>query len=184
MGVKIQKSGSEKLQTIVITHQLQAPRQNSGRCRRRKVQFSELQEISDLDLDLKSDQVHISMRSTYRATSVPYHVAVASSTTEIWPFEIRVNIDIPRSLNSRDSLLRRKFEYRTPTSSKVGLVLSRSTLSFELHDKITEKMDLGKCNFGIFRNFRSPVILTLTLDRVKVTSTCTVRAGLPACLTM
>ena len=35
--------------------------------------------------------------------------------------------------------------------------------------------------FASCRKFKSPVTLTLTLDRVKVMSTYTVRVGLPAC---
>jgi len=54
------------------------------------VQFAEIDKVSDLDLDLGSGQGHISMRNTYRTTSVSDHVAVASSSTEIWPFEIHV----------------------------------------------------------------------------------------------
>ena len=91
-GGEIQKSGSKKLytrsHTIVITHQLWTPSQNSGGGRYRKVQFSELQKVSDLDL--WSGQGHISVRNTYRTTSVPDHVTVVSNSTEIWPFEIRV----------------------------------------------------------------------------------------------
>jgi len=61
-----------------------------GEGRRREVQFSELQKVSDLDLDLVLGQGHINTRNTYRTTSLPDHVTVASSSTEIWPFEIRV----------------------------------------------------------------------------------------------
>jgi len=54
------------------------------------VQFSEIQKLSDLDLDLGSGQGHISMHSADRITSLPDHVALASSNTDIWPFEVRV----------------------------------------------------------------------------------------------
>jgi len=60
------------------------------------VQFAEIEKVSvldlDLDFDLGSGQGHISMRNTYRTTgtTVPDHVTVASSSTEIWPFESRV----------------------------------------------------------------------------------------------
>jgi len=91
-GGEIQKSGSIKLytrsHTIVITHQLWAPRQHSERGRRRKAQFSELQKVSDLDCG--SDQGHIHMRNMCMTTRVPDHVTVASSSTKIWPFDIRV----------------------------------------------------------------------------------------------
>ena len=52
------------------------------------MQFAENEKVSDLDL--LSAQGRISMHKTYRTTSVPDHVTVASSSTEIWPFEIRV----------------------------------------------------------------------------------------------
>jgi len=67
----------------------------------------------------------------------------------IW---ISSNIDIGRSLNSRDSFAR------------PGPILSPSTISFDLHAKTAEEIDLEKCNF---RNLGSSV--TLTWDRVEVT---------------
>jgi len=81
----------------------------------------------------------------------------------IW---ISWNIDIGRSLNSRDSFPRRKFKNRALTSCSPGPILPPSTVSFELHAKTPEEIDVGKCNF---RNFRSSVTLTLTLNRVEVT---------------
>ena len=80
----------------------------------------------------------------------------------IW---ISSNIDIERSLNSRDSFPRWKFKNRAPTSSSSGPILWPPTISFELHTKMAEEIDLEKCNF---RNFGSSVTLTLTLDRVEV----------------
>jgi len=53
------------------------------------VQFSELQKVNDLDLDLGSGQGHINMHSTCKNTSMPDRVTVASRGTEIWPFEFR-----------------------------------------------------------------------------------------------
>ena len=50
------------------------------------------------------------------------------------------------------------------TSCSPGPILSLSTVSFELHAKMAEEVDLEKCTF---RNFGSSV--TLTLDRVEVT---------------
>ena len=43
--------------------------------------------VCDLDPDLVSDQGYISMHNIYRTTSIPDHVTLASSNTEIWPFE-------------------------------------------------------------------------------------------------
>jgi len=68
------------------------------------------------------------------------------------------NIDILQSLKSHDSFLRRKFKNRALTNCRLGSILSQSTISFELHSKMMEDIDLEKCNF---RNFRSSVTLTL-----------------------
>jgi len=78
----------------------------------------------------------------------------------IW---ISRNNDTGQSLISRDSFPRRKFQNRTPRSCRPGPILSPTTISFELHAKMAEEIDLEKCNF---RNFRSSV--TLTFDRVEV----------------
>jgi len=45
--------------------------------------------LRDLDRDLGSGHGHINVHSTCRTTRMPNHVTVASSTTEIWPFEFR-----------------------------------------------------------------------------------------------
>ena len=52
------------------------------------MQFVEIEKVSDLDLG--SGQCHPTMRNTYRTASMPDHVTVASSSREIWPFEIHV----------------------------------------------------------------------------------------------
>ena len=67
---------------------------------------------------------------------------------------------IPRSLNSRDSFPIRKFENLALTSCRPDPILSPPTISFELHAKTAEEIDLEKCNF---RNFGSSVTLTLTV---------------------
>ena len=89
----------------------------------------------------------------------------------IW---ISSNIDIGRSLNSCDSFPRWKFKNRAPTSCSAGPILSSSTISFELHAKTAEKIELEKCNFC---NFGSS--MTLTLDRVEVTRVRICGWGLP-----
>ena len=94
----------------------------------------------------------------------------------IW---ISWNVDITRSLNSHDSFPRRKFKNRAQSGCRPGPILSLPTISFELHANMTHEIDLEKCNFP---NFRSPV--TLTLNWVKVISTCIILVGLPAFLTM
>jgi len=87
----------------------------------------------------------------------------------IW---ISWSIDIRRSLNTRDSFPRRKFTNRAPTSCSPGPILSPPTISFELHAKMAEEIDLEKCNF---RNFWSSV----TLDWVEVTLVRICDRGLP-----
>jgi len=84
-------------------------------------------------------------------------------------------MDIGQSLNSRDSFPGRKFKNRAPTSGSPGPVLSPKTITFELHAKTAEEIDIEKCTF---RNFGSSVTLTLTLDRVEVTLVCICGRGL------
>jgi len=55
-----------------------------------------------------------------------------------------------------------KFRNLAPNNCKLGPILSQSTISFELHAKMAEEIDVEKCNL---RNFRRSV--TLTLDQVK-----------------
>jgi len=130
-------------------------------------QLSELQMLRDLDLG--SGQGQVSIHSTCRTTGTPNQVTVASWTTEIWPFEFR-------SLNSRDSFPRRKFKNRAPKSCSPGPILWPPTISFELHAKTAEEIDLEKCTF---RKFGTSVTLTLTLDQVEVTLVRICGRGLP-----
>jgi len=51
-----------------------------------------------------------------------------------------------------------------------------NTISFELHAKIVEEINLEKCNF---QNFRSSVTLILTLDPVEVILVGISGQGLP-----
>jgi len=84
-------------------------------------------------------------------------------------------MDMGQSLNSRDSFPGRKFKNRAPISCSPGPVLSPPTITFELHAKTAEEIDLEK---RTFRNFGSSVTLTLTLDRVEVTLVCICGQGL------
>ena len=77
-------------------------------------------------------------------------------------------------MNSRDSFPRRKFNNRAPISCSPGPMLWTSAISFELHDKMAEEIDLEKCTF---RNYGSSV--TLTLDRVEVILVRIGGGGLP-----
>jgi len=74
------------------------------------------------------------------------------------------NIDKWRSLNSCDSFPRRKLNQKPHKGAAV--------IAASMH------------GFANCRKFKSPVMLTLTLDRVKVRPTYTVRVGLPAYPTM
>jgi len=81
-------------------------------------------------------------------------------------------MDIRRSLNSRDSFLRKKFKNWAEASCRTGPMLSPPTISFELHVKTAEEIDLEKCNFGHFGS-------SVTLDRVEVTLARISNRGLP-----
>ena len=63
----------------------------------------------------------------------------------IW---ISSNIDIGRSLNSRDSFPRWKFKNRAPISCSPGPILWPSTISFELHAEMAEEIELEMCSYG------------------------------------
>jgi len=58
------------------------------------------------------------------------------------------NIHMTRSLNSRDSFPRRKVENRAQTSCSPGPILSLTNISFELHTKVAEEIDLEMCSYG------------------------------------
>jgi len=58
------------------------------------------------------------------------------------------NINILWSLNCSDTFPRRKFENRAPTGCRPGPILSTSTVSFELHVKVAEEIDLEMCSYG------------------------------------
>ena len=80
-------------------------------------------------------------------------------------------MDIRRSLNCRDSFPRRK---KSGSGCSLGPILSTPTISFALHAKTAEEIDVEKCNF---HNFGSSV--TLTLDWVEVTLVRICGRGLP-----
>jgi len=58
------------------------------------------------------------------------------------------NVDIRRSLNCRDSFPERKFEHRTPISCRPRAVASPSTISFDVHAKVADGIDLEMCSYG------------------------------------
>jgi len=124
------------------------------------LQFLKLQKLCHLDLG--SGQGHISMHNAHRTTSVPDHVTVGSSSTKIWLFEVRVISTFREVWSHVIDLMIYKKEIQK-SDCRLGTILSQSTISFEFHVKMAEEIDLEKCNF---RNFRSSVTLTLTLDHV------------------
>jgi len=63
----------------------------------------------------------------------------------IW---ISSNVDIGRSLNSRDRFRRWKFKNRAPASCSPGHMLWPPTISFELHAEMAEEIDLEMCSYG------------------------------------
>jgi len=106
---------------------------------------------------------------------MPNHVTVLRST-EIWQFEFRDNIDIWRSLNSRDSFPGRKFENRTPTSCRSCAIVSLSTISFDVHAKVAEEIDLEMYSYGQLSEVQMVCDLDLDLGsgqgHVNIHSTC------------
>jgi len=131
--------------------------------------------LRDLDLDLGCSQGHINIHSTCRTSSLPNHVTAVThyQNMALW---ILWNIDIGRSLNCCDSFPTREFKNRAPTSCSPGPILSPPTISFEVHIKMAEEIDLKKCNFC---NFGRSMTLTLALGRVEVTLVRICGQGLP-----
>jgi len=62
----------------------------------------------------------------------------------IW---ISWNIDIRRNLNSRDSFPGRRFENLAPTSCRPVAIVSLSTISFDVHAKVAEEINLEMCSY-------------------------------------
>jgi len=91
----------------------------------------------------------------------------------IW---ISWNIDIRRSLNSRDTFPGRKFENQTPTSCRLCAVVSLSTISFDVHAKVAEEIDLEVCSYGQLSEVQMVCDLDLDLGsgqgHVNIYSTC------------
>ena len=92
----------------------------------------------------------------------------------IW---ISWNIDIRLNLNSRDSFPGRKFENRTPTSCRPGAIVSLSTISFDVHAKVAEEIDLELCSYEQLSEVQMHRDLDLDLGssqgHVNVYSICT-----------
>jgi len=112
------------------------------------------------------------------------HVTVASRRTEIWPFEFHEILTLCEVQTLVIAFLQKKFQNRAPKRCRPGVVLSPATISFELHAKVAEEIELEMCSCGQLSEVQMVCDLDLTLDRVKVTSTCAVRVGLLAWKTM
>jgi len=82
------------------------------------------------------------------------------------------NTDIPWSLNSSDTFPRRKFKNRAPTSCRSGPILSMSTISFELHVKVAEEIDLEMCIYGQLSEVQMVRVIDLGLGSGQGHSTC------------
>ena len=84
------------------------------------------------------------------------------------------NIDIPWSLNCSDTFPRRKFENRAPTGCRSGSILSTLTISFELHAKVAEEINLEMCSYGQFSEVQMvrDVDLGSRQGHVNIHSTC------------
>jgi len=79
-----------------------------------------------------------------------------------------------RSLNSRDSFPRRKFKNRAQTSCSPGPILSSPTISFDLHAKVADEIDLEMCSYGQLSEVQMLHDLDLGLGQGHITihSTC------------
>jgi len=86
------------------------------------------------------------------------------------------NIDIPRSLNSHDSFVKRKFKNWALTSCRRAPILSTSTIQFELHAEIAEEINLQKCNFWQLSQLQKPCDFDLDLGlgqgNISINTTC------------
>jgi len=95
------------------------------------------------------------------------------------------NIDMPQNLNSHDNFRKRKFENQAPTSCRLGPVLSRSTMKFELHAEIAEEIELQKCNFRQLSQPEKPRDLDLGSGQghININTTCST-TSMPNCVTV
>jgi len=97
------------------------------------------------------------------------------------------NIDIPWSLNSSDTFPRRKFGNRATTSCRSGSILSMSIISFDIHAKVAEEIDLEVCSYGQLSEVQMVRDLDLDLGsgqgHINIHSTCRT-TGLPTYMTV
>ena len=110
-----------------------------------------------------------------RTTSMPDHVNVASCSTEIWLLECPAMSTFREVWTPVIAFLEENLKNWAQKSCRSGPYY---------HYQPSVLSSMAKCQRKQTWNFRNPVTSTLTLDRVKVISTCTLCVGLPACLTM
>ena len=80
------------------------------------------------------------------------------------------------SLNSRDSFRGRKFKNRAPTSCRPCIIVSPSTISFDVHAKMAEEINLEMCSYEQLSEVQMLRDLDLDLEsgqsHVNIHSTC------------
>jgi len=127
-------------------------------------------------VDFGSGQGHVNIHSTCRTNSVLNDVTVALRSTEIRPFEFREISTFGKNLNSSDSFPGRKFENRALTSCRPGAIISLSTISFDVHAKVAEEIDLEMCSYEQLSELQMLRDLDLDLGssqgHVNIHSTC------------
>jgi len=77
-------------------------------------------------------------------------------------------------MTSRDSVPGRKFENRTPTSCTSCAIVALSTISFDVHAKVAEQIDLELCSYGQLSEVQMVCDLDLESGQghVNIHSTC------------
>jgi len=75
-----------------------------------------------------------------------------------------------------------KFKNRAPTGCTPGHILSTSTISFELHVKVAEEIDVETCSYGQLSEVQ--MVRNLDLDLGSGQGHVNIRIGLPACPTV
>jgi len=105
---------------------------------------------SPVMLTLTLDRVKVTSTYTVRVGLLAYqtmwlYLHAVPKYVAIW---MSWNIDIPWSMNCSDTFPRKKFENLAPICCRSGPILSTSTVSFELHAKVAEEIDLETCSYG------------------------------------
>jgi len=83
---------------------------------------------------------------------MPDHLTVASCSTENMAIWNSCNIDISQSFSSCDMFRWRKFENRAWIHCRLGPILSRPTIRFEVHAKMAKDIDQR----AIFGSLKAP----------------------------